>query len=208
MKTLRTNLLAVPIFLGIVLAGCASPNIVLIPNIPSPAAKGDDVDRGSVQLIVDGTEGSQQLSSYEETTDKTQVGRSESLGVHLSDFWVEEAPPFIVKGMLENNLKAWGYQITPDQQRTKLHGQVNQFALNNRAINAFQFQADGVIDINLSVFKDDLQAYKINYVETCTFKTASIPGKENMNKVFNECVAQIQKRLDEDKKLRAALGND
>ena len=208
MKTLRKNLLAVPVFLGIVIAGCAPPNIVLIPSIPSPAATGDGVNRGSVQLVIDGTEDSQKLSSYEETTEKTQVGRSESLGVHLSDFWVEEPPPFIVKSMLENNLKAWGYQAVSDQQRIKLNGPVNQFALNNRAINAFQFQADGVIDIDLSVFKDGFQTHRINYAETCTFKTASMPGKENMNKVFNECVAQIQKRLDEDKDLRSALENN
>jgi uncharacterized lipoprotein YajG len=205
MKNIGKINLIVPAVIAFVLAGCVSPNIVLNPNIPSPATAPVGEERGFVELIVDGTEDTQQLSSYEEKTDRTQIGRSESLGVHLSDFWVEEPPPVTFKRILENNLKVWGFQATTDQQRLKLHGRVNKFSLDNRAINAFEFQADGIIDVDLDLTINGIQAYKKHYVETCTFKTASIPNKEKMDKVFNDCVVQIQKRLDEDDELRNAL---
>jgi hypothetical protein len=155
---------------------------------------------------VAGTESGPQLSRYEERGEKTQIGRSESLGVHLSDLWIEEPPPIFVKRMLENNLKAWGYQVATSQPKVQLHGQVNKFSLDNRAINIFEFQADGVIDVGLNVVKDGVVAHKGNYVGSCSYRTATeIPGQERMEKLFNACVGEFQKRLDEDSKLRAAL---
>lgn len=206
MKIVRKAAFALPIVIGLVLSGCASPNIMLKPPLPAPAAQPVSAGAGPVWLVVAGTEAGSRPSRYEERGDKTQIGRSESLGVHLSDLWMEEPPPVFVKRMLENNLKAWGYQVATSPQKVQLHGLVNKFSLDNRAINIFEFQADGVIDVELSVAKDGLSTYKERYVGTCTFRTATeIPGQERMEKLFNACVAEFQKRLDGDNRLRAAL---
>ena len=208
MKIIKKAALILPIVIGLGLAGCASPNIVITPNLPAPATQPVTEKLGAMQLVLEGTENIQQLSRYEERGEKTQIGRSESLGVHLSDFWVEEPPPVIVKRMLENNLKAWGYQVVTNQQKVQLHGRVNKFALDSRAISPVEFQADGIIDVDLNVVRDGTQTYKGHYVGTCTFKTATqIPNKDNMEKLFNSCFAEFQKRLDEDNMLRAALSS-
>jgi hypothetical protein len=206
MRVIKKTAFIFPVIIGLGLAGCVSPNIVLNPIVPTPGTAQVSGSLGSVQLIVDGTENIQQLSSYEGRSKKTHIGKSESLGVHLSDFWVVESPPLIIKRMLENNLKTWGYQVTTNTHPVQLHGHVNKYALNNKAINYFQFQADGVIDVDLLVVKNSIQTYKGHYVGTCTFKTASqAPNKDNMEKLFNSCVTEFQKRLDEDNLLRAAL---
>lgn len=206
MQIIRNAAFILPIVIGLGLSGCVSPTIVIKPPLPVPATPLASVSAGPVWLVVAGTEIGPQLSRYEERGERTQIGRSESLGVHLSDLWMEEPPPVFVKRMLENNLKAWGYQLATSPQKVQLHGLVNKFSLDNRAINIFEFQADGVIDVELSVTKDGLSAYKERHVGTCTFRTATeIPGQERMEKLFNACVAEFQKRMDEDNRLRSAL---
>lgn len=206
MKSAGKAAFVISIIIG--LAGCASPTIVIEPYFPAPATP-PIVGHGSVQLVIEGTEAIAQLSRYEERGEKTQIGRSESLGVHLSDFWVNEPPPAIIKRILENSLKTWGYQVAAGPQPVQLHGRVNEFALDSRAISMIEFQADGLIDVDLNVIKNGSSAYKGHYAGTCTFKTATqIPGKENMEKLFNNCIREFQKRLDEDNLLRAALTSD
>lgn len=194
--------------IGLALGGCASPTIVLKPTLPPPATPAVAVKQGTVQLIVDGAGGSPQLSRYEERGDKTQIGSSESLGVHLSDFWVKEPPPKLIQRMLENNLRAWGFRVTTKPQPIQLHGHVNEFSLNSKARSLVEFQADGVVDIDLDVINDGTRSYRGHYVGTCTFKTATqIPNETNMGRLFNVCLANLQKRLDEDGRLRAALSS-
>jgi hypothetical protein len=156
---------------------------------------------------VDGTEIGYQVSKYEEKGDKTLIGRSESLGVHLSDIWVEEPPPVFVKRLLENTLTAWGYKVLSGNELNQLHGQVNKFSLESRAINALEFQADGAIDVDLDVrLANGTQLYKGNFIGACTYRSATkIPNKENLEKLFNRCVKEFQKQLESDSALRSAL---
>lgn len=206
MKAINKAAFILPIIIGLGLGGCASPNIVIQPTLPALATHQVSGNIGSVWLVVDGAETNLQASRYEERGDKTAIGKSESLGVHLSDFWIQESPPVFVKRMLENNLKAWGYQVVTNPQQVQLLGRINKFTLDSRAINLFEFQAVGVIDVELNVVKDSIPVYKGHYVGTCSYKTATeIPNKENMEKLFNSCVSEFQKRLEEDNKLRTII---
>lgn len=194
--------------IGLLLGGCASPDIVLNATLPPPAIQETVATKGTVQLIVDYTGNSPQLSQYEKMGGETQIGSSESMGVHLSTFWIKEAPSKLIERMLQNNLKAWGYQATSQPQAIRLLGHIKKFSLNSKAINPFEFQADGVIDLNLDVTKDSRSSYKGDYVGTCTFKTATqIPNQNNMDKLFNDCLAKLQAQLDNDNRLRAALSS-
>jgi len=205
MRTIRNAILATAI--GWALGGCASPNIVIQPALPVPATINSSGSLNTVRLVMDGTESTPQLNQYEEKSDKAQIGDSESLGVHLSDFWLEEQPPVFIQRVLENDLKAWGYKVVTDKEQIQLHGHLNKFSLQSRAINLFQFQADGMIDVELEVVKVNAPPYyKGHYVGMCTYKTATeIPNKANMEKLFNQCVEEFQKQLESDLKLRAAL---
>lgn len=195
------------VFLPALLAlwGCASPSIVIEPSVPTPearAAAGPNVD---VRLNL--REAQSPAARFEEKREKTLLGRSESLGVHLSDFWMEEPAARFVQRLLESHVKSWGHRVVADNEQVQLRGQVNRLSLNSKAISAFEFQADGAIDVELEVVpKDAAPRYRRQYVATCTFRTAtSIPNKDNMDKMFNNCVADFQKRIAEDGALRAAV---
>lgn len=196
--------------IGLGLGGCASPSIVLQPGLPPVASSSAAGTPRTISLAVDGTEISYQASKYEEKGDKTLIGKSESLGVHLSDIWVEEPPPVFVKRLLENTLTAWGYKVLSGKELNQLHGHVNRFSLESRAINALEFQADGAIDVDLDVSQaNGTQLYKGHFVGACTYRTATeIPNKENMEKLFNRCIEEFQKQLESDSKLRSALSSD
>lgn len=194
--------------IGLLLGGCASPDIVLHPTFPPPAIQETAATQGTIQLTVDYTGNSPQLSQYEKMGGETQIGSSESMGVHLSTFWIKEAPSKLIERMLQNNLNAWGYQVTSQPQAIQLLGHIKKFALNSKAINAFEFQADGVVDLSLDVTKNGRSSYKGDYVETCTFKTATqIPNQDNMDKLFSDCLTKLQTQLDNDSRLRAALSS-
>ena len=187
-----------------VLNGCASPNIILTPSIPAPdgAATGAAAD---VRIRVG--ESASASSAFEEKRDNPLIGRSESLGVHLSDFYLDGPSPRLVQRLLESNVKAWGHRIVPDKEQAELRAQVSRLTFNSRAISAFELQADGVIDVALEVVRKDARpGYRQQYVATCTWRSAtSVPGKENMERVFDQCVADLQKRIEADAGLRAAL---
>ncbi len=193
---------------GIGLWGCGSlePNIVLHPALPAVAPSAAPGSRGAVSL--DTSEAAP--SKYEEKGDRTQLGRSESLGVHMSDFWVDEAPEAFIGRLLQSDLAAWGFQVSPGEQRNRLRARVNRFALDSKAANAVEFQADGVIDVDLEVDRaDGTRLYKANYVGTCTRRSATeFPNRENMEKVFRACVDDFQKRLEADAGLRDALSSN
>lgn len=186
------------------LTGCVSPTIAINPSLSAPpvsSSAGPGVDvRLDVREAAAG-------SRFEEKGDKTLIGKSESLGVHLSDFWMEEPPAKFVQRLVEANLKAWGHRIVASGERMHVRGQLNRLSLNNKAISALEFQADGVIDVLLEVVpKDAGPGYRRQYVSSCTFRTAtSMPNKENMERMFSQCVEDLQKRISEDGALRAAL---
>jgi len=148
-----------------------------------------------------------QLSKFEEKGDKTLIGKSESLGVHLSDIWVEEPPTTFVRRLLQEDLKAWGYKVSSGKEPIQLNAQVNKFSLGSRAISAVEFQADGAIDVTVTVSRaDGTEVYKGRYVGTCTRKTASeFPTSEYMEKVFGQCIDEYEKKVRSDGRLRAAL---
>jgi hypothetical protein len=127
--------------------------------------------------------------------------------VQLSDFWMEEPPASFVQRLVEANLRAWGYNIVPTGEKMQVRGEVNRFSLNSKAISALEFQADGVIDVVLEALpKPAGPAYRQQYVATCTFRTAtSIPNAENMQRLFDQCVDDLQKRITSDSALRGAL---
>lgn len=200
MHNLRVGLLAA---LGAMLSACVSPSITLKPAAPAPAVSsaGPGV---AVRLEVGD---SSSRSRFEESGDKWLIGTSESLGVHLSDFWLAEPPARLVQRLVEADVNAWGHRVVPNGEQVQVRGQVNRVALNSRAINAFEFQADGVIDVVLRVVpKGTGREYRQQYVATCTFRSAtSIPDQENMEHTFNQCVKEFQKRIAEDRALNAAL---
>ena len=210
MRTIHKTAFVIVSVVALGLGGCASPNIIIQPAPAVPATPPVSGNPRSVWLVVDGTETNPQAGKYEEKGDKTLIGKSESLGVHLSDIWMEEPPPEFVKRILEDNLKAWGYKAAASNGRVQLHGHINQFALNSKAISAFELQADGVIDVDLEVTQATATPiFKGHYVETCTHKTVSeLPNKENMEKLFSGCVEEFQKRLEADTQLRAALSSN
>ena len=195
------------VVIGCALGGGASPNIVIQPSLPISVAINPPGNLSTVRLVMDGTEPTPQLNRYEEKSDKVQIGDSESLSVHLSDFWLQEPPQVFIQRVLENDLKTWGYKVVTDKEQIQLHGHLNKFSLISRAINLFEFQADGMIDVELEAIKGNaIPHYKGHYVGMCTYKTATeIPNKVNMEKLFNKCVEEFQKQLESDLKLRAAL---
>lgn len=208
MKTIRKAILVATI--GIGLGGCASPNIVIQPMLPAPTAAHPSANINAVRLVMDNTETNPQLNKYEEKSNKTIIGKSESLGVHLSDFWLEEPPSVFVQHLLEKNLKAWGHMAVTDNEQILLQVHLNKFSLESHAINIFQLQADGVIDVDLEVTKKNAPThYKGHYVGICTYRTATeVPNKINMEKLFNQCVEEFQKQLESDLKLRTALSEN
>jgi uncharacterized lipoprotein YajG len=193
--------------LGLGLGGCASPNIVLQPTIPAVAPSTPE-NQATVSLAVGANE--KAASRYEEKGDKTLIGTSESLGVHISDFWVEEPPQMFIKRLLENDLKAWGFKVAPGNERNQLHGRVNKFSLQSRSISALEFQADGVIEVDLEVSQANGTAvYQNRFVGTCTHRTATeMPTKNNMERVFGACVEDFQKKVEGDANLRTALSSN
>jgi hypothetical protein len=160
--------------------------------------------------VIDGTETNPQASQYEEKGDKTPVGKSESLGVHMSDLWIAEPPPVFIKRLLQSDLTAWGYNVVPGSQQNQLHGHVNKFSLESRAASAIQFQADGMIDVDLEVTQADGKSkYKGHYVGICTRTTATeMPTQDYLSKLFDSCVDAFQKQLESDTNLRAALSSN
>jgi uncharacterized lipoprotein YajG len=210
MKTIPRATFALLVGIGFGLGGCASPNIVLQPTLPALPSSSAPETLGTVSLAVSGTERNPQGSRYEEKGDKTLIGNSESLGVHLSDFWVQEPPHMFVKRLLEDDLRAWGFKVSADKEQKQLRAHVNTFSLKNRAISLLEFQVDGVIDVDSEVSRaDGTQLYQGHHVGTCTHRTATeMPNQENMEKVFNRCVEEFQKHLEEDGNLRAALSSN
>jgi uncharacterized lipoprotein YajG len=187
------------------LCGCASPTIVINPSLPAPALSSSPGPGVDVRLDVREAAGSR----FEEKSDKTLIGKSESLGVHVSDFWMEEPPARFVQRLIEANLKAWGHRVVQNGERVYMRAQVNRVSLDNKAVSALEFQADGMIDVVLEVVaKDSKPGYRRQYLATCTFRTAtSLPNKDNMERTFNQCVDEFQKRISEDGALRAALAD-
>lgn len=187
-----------------VLNGCASPTIILAPSIPAPdaAASGTASD-----VRIDVREKASPAAAFEEKRDKPLIGKSESLGVHMSDFYLDSPPSSLIQRLLESNVKAWGHRIVSEKEQAELRALVNRLTLNSRAISAFEFQADGAIDVAVEVLRKDAKpGYRQQYAATCTWRSAtSVPGKENMERTFDQCVADLQKRISGDTGLRAAL---
>lgn len=190
------------------LGACAEPNIVLQPALPATATPAPQT-HGTVVLTVTGTGANARAGKYEEEGSKVYVGNSESLGVHLSDIWLGESPARFVRRLLESDLRSLGYEVLPgrDAAHDRVEGYVNRFSITSRAINPVQFQADGVIDIDVSVNRSDgARLYKGHYVGTCMFRTATeIPNQTNLGKLLGRCVDDLQRHLHSDASLRAAL---
>jgi uncharacterized lipoprotein YajG len=209
MKAISQAALVLMSAMGLGLSGCTTPNIVLQPTLPAVVSSSAG-DFGPISVSMAEAELNPKTGQYEEKGDKVFIGRSESLGAHISDFWVEEPPDIFVKRLLENDLKAWGFTVSADEQQKRLHGRVNKFSLDSRSINPFEFQADGVIDVDLEVSRaSGNQLYKGHYAGTCTHRTATeMPNKKNMEKLFSNCLEEFQKRLQEDANLRSALASN
>lgn len=192
---------------ALTLAGCASPNIVLDPQIPAPPSAGEVGRSGTVALRVEEAAARAPSGAYEERSDKTLIGTSESLGMHLSDLWLAQAPSEFVARLLRHDLEQWGYGIAAGSGRTTVEARVNRLSLESRAANPVQFEANGVIDADVDVVRaDGSPAYKGHYVATCTRRTATeMPSQAYLSKVFDGCVADFQGQIASDAKLRSAL---
>ena len=190
-------------------SGCVSPSIVLRPDLPTVAAS--PVAGTSSAISVTVKEGAifSQATKYEEKREKTLIGKSESLGVHLSDIWMDEPPPAFVRRLLEHTVTAWGFSVVPGKGSARMQGNVREFLLNSRAINAFEFQADGVIDVEVTV-SDALGTplYGKRYVGRCSRRTATeMPTREHLETLFGRCIQAFQDGLEADAALRSALSS-
>ena len=191
----------------VALSGCVSPTVVLEPSIPTIAPSAAPDSARTAPLAVNVTQVTNQASKYEEKSDKILVGKSESLGVHLSDIWMQEPPATFVKRLLEASLKSWGYQVSPAEAQLRIDARVNKFSIDSRAASAIEFQADGAIDADVIVNRaTGATLYKGNYRGSCTQRTATqFPSKDYLEALFNRCVVDFQKQLQSDEKLRSAL---
>jgi len=188
---------------ALALGGCASPNIILEAQLPSgapPAA-------GKGALAVEAVAAEAPGSKYEEKSDKTLIGNSESLGVHLSDIWLQDTRAAFVKRLVTASLEGWGYRVSSAPGQPKVQVRANKVAMESKAINMFQFQADGAIDADLDVSRPDGSTlYRGHYKSECTQTTATeTPSKEYLQKIFDRCVSGFQAQLDADAALREAL---
>ena len=196
---------AIPLLLllAVALGGCVSGDIVLKPAVSTQAP----ATAATVPLAVEAITEQQPAGKYEERGDKTLIGTSESLGVHLSDIWIEESPESFVKRLVEASLQRWGYRTQGAAGALKLQVRMAKLAMGSRAINALQFQADGAIDAELNVARrDGRELYSRHYRGACTQTTATEgPGEEYLQKVFDRCVKDFQANLESDAALRRAL---
>ena len=191
----------------VALGGCVSPDIVLQPKVLAQRQEPAQASAPAAALTVEAGAAESPASKYEERSDKTLIGRSESLGVHLSDISMQEAPAAFVKRVVESSLEYWGYRPSSAGGLLKVQVRVNKFSMDSRAINAFQFQSDGAIDADLNVSRTDGAAlYSGHYQSACTQTTASqMPSKEYLEQIFDRCVKDFQAKLESDASLRAAL---
>lgn len=203
-RMMRIGLLAVA---ALALGGCTSPNIVLEPSLLTAALAPAQPSARPATVTVEAGVMESPTSKYEESSEKTLIGKSESLGIHLSDIWIEERPATFLKRLVQADMEHWGYRVTSSGGELNVQVRVNKFSMGSRAINAFQFQADGVIDATLNVTRSDgTNLYSGHYRADCTRKTASeMPRKEYLQKIFDHCVSDFQVRLQSDGALRAAL---
>ena len=188
--------------IGLVLNGCISRDIIIKPSLPSEMSSTDVETPRTVSLTVYDTR-------YGNKSGKTLIGESESLGVHISDIWLEEPPPVFVKRLLENIITPWGYRVSSGKELNQLSGHINRFFIESKAINVLQFQFSGVIDVDLSVHQENgTELYNGNFVGTCKRVTATeVAGKDNLEKLFNLCIEEFQKQLESDIKLRYSLSS-
>jgi len=195
--------IALLLLLAVALGGCVSGDIVLKPAVSSQAP----ATGATVALAVEAITEQQPAGKYEERGDKTLVGTSESLGVHLSDIWIQERPESFVKRLVEASVHRWGYRTEGAAGALKLEVRMAKLAMGSRAINALQFQADGAIDAELNVSgRDGPVLYSRHYRGACTQTTATEgPGEEYLQKVFDRCVKDFQANLESDAALRRAL---
>ena len=207
MKARRSAGIALRLLAVVALGGCVSPDIVLQPSVPAPAPMTAPASARAAALIVEAVAQHSPASQYEERSDKTLIGRSESLGVHLSDIWIEQSPETFVKRLVEASVQRWGYRTASSAGSLKLQVRVRKFAMDSRAINALQFQADGAIDADVNLSRPDGAAlYSGHYAGACTQTTGSkMPGKEYLQHVFDGCVKDFQAKLESDAALRQAL---
>lgn len=200
----RVGLLALAV---VALGGCVSPEIVLQPKVLAQGPASAQASAAAAAVTVEGGAAESPASKYEERNDKTLIGRSESLGVHLSDIWIEEPPAAFLRRVVESSLEYWGYRPSSAGGLLKVQVRVNKFSMDSRAINAFQFQADGAIDAQLNVVRPDGAAlYSGHYQSVCTQTTASqMPSAAYLDQIFDRCVKDFQAKLESDAALRKAL---
>jgi len=192
---------------AVVLGGCVAGDIVLQPSVPAQAPLAEPPPVATAPLTVEAVAERLPAGKYEERSDKTLMGRSESLGVHLGDIWTQERPELFVKRLVEASLQRWGYRTASSAAPLKLQVRTTKFAIGSRALNALQFQADGAIDAELNVSRPDGAAlYSGHYRGICTQTTASeMPGKEYLQQVFDRCAKDFQAKVESDAALRRAL---
>lgn len=99
------------------LAGCVSSDIVLEANVPAPAAP---PSAAAPAVTVETVVAQPPAAKHEEPGDKTLIGRSESLGVHLSDIWMREAPAAFAGRLVEASIARWGYRVASSGASLKL----------------------------------------------------------------------------------------
>lgn len=209
MNALRKPGVTLPALLlaAVALGGCVGGDIVLQPSVPAQAPLTAPPAVSTAPLTVEATAVPAPAGKYEERSDKTLMGRSESLGVQLGDIWTQERPELFVKRLVEATVQRWGYRTASSGAPLKLQVRTTKFAIDSRAINALQFQADGAIDAELNVSRRDGAAlYSGHYRGACTQTTATeMPGREYLQQVFDRCVKDLQAKLESDAALRQAL---
>lgn len=207
MNTRRRIEIALRLLAVVALGGCVSPDIVLQPTLPAQASAIAQASAPAAALTVEAVAERSPASKYEERSDKTLIGKSESLGVHLSDIWIEQSPETFVKRLVEASVQRWGYRTASSAGSLKLQVRIRKLAMDSRAINALQFQADGAIDADLDISRPDgAPLYRGHYQGACTQTTASeMPGKEYLQQIFDRCVKDLQAKLESDAALRQTL---
>lgn len=191
----------------VALGGCVSGDIVLKPGVPREASPTTQASAPTVPVTVEAIAEQPTAGKYEERSDKTLIGTSESLGVHLSDIWMEERPESFVKRLVEASVQRWGYRTEGAAGPLELQVRMAKLAIGSRAINALQFQAEGAIDAELTVSRRGGHAlYSRHYRGACTQTTATeMPSKEYLQQIFDRCVKDFQASVESDAALRRAL---
>ena len=207
MNTRRRTEIALRLLAVVALGGCVSPDIVLQPTLPAQAPATAQASAPAAALTVEAVAEQSPASKYEERSDKTLIGKSESLGVHLSDIWIEQSPESFVKRLVEASVQRWGYRTHGAAGPLELQVRMAKLSIGSRAISALQFQADGAIDADLNVSRRGGPAlYSRHYRGACTQTTATqMPGREYLQQVFDRCVKDFQASLESDPALRRAL---